>query len=493
MKTLQVKKMGKFFLSNFLMSRKIIIAILFPLILSGFQATAQLPVVTVRFFNPQYDCKTQAYCVDVEFHSNQPYQQLFGINVRFFYDDNVLEYLSMGDFRPGYGPVSPYPPIITTLNPGSGAALFGFVGPAEYLNGAVQMVSTPPEPLYISTTGWTKIFNVCFHVDDPNALNNSNFCPSVVWDLAANPENGGFLGGGQGVVISVVAPPPDESAEAIANVFQFNWQYDGTPETPPYGIPVNTTCLSTQCFEMGDAPEAALAYPDLGVMGNFPTCINVTTAGYITHFISDLWFGPSHDYDLEGNGGLCSSFNPYDNDELALDGDAGLLLPSAFTINLVGQYVSITPPPSVSFGEACDTSYWGINAAYVNVLADWSQDGTWTYDPLCTCYGSRVPEHILVNQPVPNGFDGPVSALIPPGTGYRMGPKDGYVWVRFSVTDVPVPRNWIGEGEFMAGETEDYLLYVDPPDQIPLANWSVILTIILIAGATLFIWRRRIS
>lgn len=509
MKTLQVKKMGKSFPFNFLTSRKIIVAILFSLILSGFQATAQDPdtVVTVQFANPQYNCDDQTYCLDVEFHSNKPFQQLFGINVRFYYDDNVLEYLSMGDWKPGYGLVSPNPPEITTGNASSGPALFGFVGPAEFLNGAVQMVSTPPEPLYISTTGWTKIFNVCFHVDDPNGLNNSNFCPSVVWDLAADPENGGFLEGDEGVLISVVAPPPVESAQTTENVFQFNWQYDATPEIPPFGFHVDTYCISTICvspFEYADAPEGALAYPDINVMGAFPTCVNVPIAGFISHAASQAFFGPKVDTEFEGNGGLCGLFNPYDNDELALDGDAGLLLPSAFTINPVGQYVSITPPPVVSFGEACDTSYWGINAdimvhnhtgyiAFVNVLADWSQDGTWTYDPFCTCYGNRVPEHILVNLPVPNGFDGPISVLMPPGTGYRIGPNDGYVWARFSITERPVQENWIGDGEFLIGETEDYLFWVDPKYPIPLANWSVILGIVLIGGATLFIWRRRIS
>ena len=49
-------------------------------------ADAQNVGMTVRLANPEYDCVAQTYCVDVEFQSNTADQQLFGMNVRFFYD-----------------------------------------------------------------------------------------------------------------------------------------------------------------------------------------------------------------------------------------------------------------------------------------------------------------------------------------------------------------------------------------------------------------------
>jgi len=83
-------------------------ALLLGLLLSGFITTAQtLPVVTVRFNNPQFDCPTQTYCLDVEFQADGPNDTLFGMNVRFFYDDVILEYLGMSDFAPGYGAPTP--------------------------------------------------------------------------------------------------------------------------------------------------------------------------------------------------------------------------------------------------------------------------------------------------------------------------------------------------------------------------------------------------
>lgn len=233
------------------MTRKIFLLLLFSLVLlAGFQATAQLPGVKVRFANPQFDCPTQTYCLDVEFQSDAPGQQLFGINVRFFYDDNILEYLSMGDFQGGYE--SPYSGIQTGVS--SSGDKFGFTGPSELFNGQVQLVPpstmAPTSPIYISTTGWTKLFSVCFHVDDPNSLSIINFCPCIVWNLQKNPpdpETGrGYLQGDDGVVISFVDYTlQQESKPTTENAIQFNWQYDNSGDS--FGHPVSITCISTTC------------------------------------------------------------------------------------------------------------------------------------------------------------------------------------------------------------------------------------------------------
>jgi hypothetical protein len=212
----------------------------------GFMASAQAPVVTVRFANPQYSNTTQLYSLDVEFQSNMPNQVLFGMNVRFFYDDFVLEYASMGDFANGYTPTIPMPPIVMQSTPSGGSSVFGFPEnhPFEFFNGAIQLSDSAS--LILSTTGWTRIFTLYFHVDDPNSFSNADgFCPSVIWDLEYNPANGGWLNGDDGVVITVVAPAPVFSATTTENVEQFNWQYAGVTGSVPYGTPVNSTCIST--------------------------------------------------------------------------------------------------------------------------------------------------------------------------------------------------------------------------------------------------------
>ena len=204
---------------------------------------SQVPLITVRLANPVYDGSGQ-YCLDVEFRSNLPNQQLFGMNVRFFYPDQMLEFVGFSDFQGGYLPVFPDPPDIITSGP-AGPALFNFIGAAEFVNGAIQLVNQN-SAITLDTANWTKIFKICFQVDDPG-LNEESFCPPIVWDLEQNPADGGYLSGDDGVVITVVDPDPTiESTAAFRNVVQFNWMYTGSG-SPPYGVPTSDHCISIVC------------------------------------------------------------------------------------------------------------------------------------------------------------------------------------------------------------------------------------------------------
>ena len=230
--------------------------------------------------------------------------------------------------------------------------------------------------------------------------------------------------------------------------------------------------------EWGDAPEGALAYPSLAVIGSFPTCLNVAMSGFIWHSPATPWafFGPSHEMENEGNASLCASFNPYDADECWQDGDAGLLFPPAYTI------VNSAVVPCVHdgyLGPACTNAQWGANldifvtntmpvVGYVNVLMDWDQNGVWAGSS--NCPGGATSEHVLVDFVVPVGYAGPLSGLAPPG--FLIGPNAGFVWTRFTITEAPVGAGWIGSGVFEDGETEDYLLQIE--DGVPSEdfNWG---------------------
>jgi hypothetical protein len=231
-------------------------------------------------------------------------------------------------------------------------------------------------------------------------------------------------------------------------------------------------------LDFGDAPECALAYLVPPVVGNFPTCTNNGPAGsFIRHAGNyEALFGEFVDYESEGNANWCPQFSPntYNMDECWLDGDAGLIMPKAYTI--VGAIGSETVVPCTDgptkLWRTCKMGIWGANVdilvtnnlpagatAYVNLLVDWNQDGQW--GGVSPCQGNlAAPEHALVNFPVPNGYSGPLSALSPPN--FRIGPKSNYVWARFSVTESPVAAGWTGIGLFNYGESEDYLLRVSP-------------------------------
>jgi len=257
--------------------------ILLIVIFTGFRAQATDTIVTVRFANPEYVCATQTYSLDVEFQSNTPNSELFGMNVRFFYADNILEFVSFEEFATTYAPLSPYPPIISTGGQSSGTTLFGFPGPQEYINGAIQKISDS-ENIYLSPTGWTKLFSIYFHVDDTNAINSDSFCPSVIWDL--NETATGGINPNGGIVMTMVTTYPN-TGPAVENCVQFNWQYDGIPGYP-HGYPVNINCINTICAY---APKTYL--PVMGAIT--PGLMDVPVM--ITDFENVTAFNLVFDYD----------------------------------------------------------------------------------------------------------------------------------------------------------------------------------------------------
>ena len=208
---------------------------------------AQNPVVKTHLTNPQYDVSTGVYTLDVEFQSDVPGQEIFGMNVRFFYPNDVLELIDFADFQGGYGPVYPNPPLVNVGSPSSGIDLFGFTEAAVFVNGAIQLVDNTSDPIVLSTAEWTKLFQLRFNVLDSGA-SLADFCPSVIWDMEEDPVQGGFMTGDDGVVITVVNPDPNQdSAPVTERVEQFNWDYDGIPGAP-YGAPLKEVCIPIQDF-----------------------------------------------------------------------------------------------------------------------------------------------------------------------------------------------------------------------------------------------------
>ncbi|MHC4741220.1 MAG: DUF7901 domain-containing protein, partial [Planctomycetota bacterium] len=245
--------------------------------------------------------------------------------------------------------------------------------------------------------------------------------------------------------------------------------------------------------DFGDAPEGALAYPSTCKIGSFPTCMNVPIAGWIQHASTgQLYFGPLVDTEPEGNAGACPTFNPntYDQDECFADNDAGLIMPPAYTIqnDALGNATVVPCGSQIgSLGVVCQTAVWGQDIdihvenhtdrdAFVNVVVDWNKSGEWSGRSVCPpCLGAAVAdEYVLRDQLVPPGYSGPLSGAMMLGPkSFTIGPYAGYVWTRFTITHQPLNADdWNGEGQFRAGESEDYLLAVDPPMVFTTCNWN---------------------
>lgn len=196
-----------------------VIKVLFPImfiLVMNIGAFCQMPVISVRFSNPDYNRDNREYCLDVEFQSDTPDQTLFAMNIRFFYDDDILEFKSMENFSPGYGPINPNPPIVSDGSYIRGLKTLGFLGPPEYVNSSMQLMT--PKSLPISISEWTRLFTICFDVDNPEAFDGDQSVSFIRWDLKEYPEVGSYLPGSEGVVITLVTLFPHQSKPAVEKI-----------------------------------------------------------------------------------------------------------------------------------------------------------------------------------------------------------------------------------------------------------------------------------
>ena len=157
--------------------------------------------ITVRASNPQYIAESNLYTLDVELQSDTEGQQLFGMNVRFFYDAYKMVFSHFSDFQEGYEQIGPIPARHHLGDLSSGYDMFSLEQQAGYVNGAVQ-VEGEETTVDISTDGWTHYFTLNFALKE-TVTKEGEFCPSLIWDLQSDQNRGGYLRGSDGVVITV--------------------------------------------------------------------------------------------------------------------------------------------------------------------------------------------------------------------------------------------------------------------------------------------------
>lgn len=186
------------------------------------------PTVQVRFADPVLvDGK---YILKAQFKGGVDLR-LFFINVRFFQDaatyTNATRLINL---KPGYGLKTPNPAFIQT---GSAASkiICGFTGASTYFNGAIQLTDQTQPAIFLND--WETLFEV-----ELTPKNISVECPYPVWEKMLDPNLGGFLGGSDGVVITVLEPNATISSPCIEKSEQLNWTYgSGIKYRYPYGTP----------------------------------------------------------------------------------------------------------------------------------------------------------------------------------------------------------------------------------------------------------------
>jgi len=209
----------------------------------GSEALGQSLVnIQIRFANPQFEKSSQTYSLDVEMRSNVADEQLFGINVRFFYDAAMLSFSHLDNFQQGYGILGDTPKAFVG-NSNSGSQMFKFYEAAGYVNTAVQLMESKSS-VAMGPNKWAKYFTAHFKVHEME-LGNEKFAPSVIWDVKSTPKGGGYLKGSDGVVLTLVEKDQatlEESVPASVEGIPFNW-VQTSKTSMPFGHPVRGTVL----------------------------------------------------------------------------------------------------------------------------------------------------------------------------------------------------------------------------------------------------------
>lgn len=208
--------------------------------LLGAQSGAE---IELRFANPVFQHSNRTYSVDVEMKSRSTNESLFGINTRFFFDASLLSFSSFHDFHPGYNILGEEVKSFVG-NEVSGSKIFDLPHAAGYVNGAVQLMDDR-YPLHLYPHKWVKVFRISFSVPK-NIPDEASFCPSLIWDQKTYGQRGGFLGGSDGVIVTVMEKNRDTRQESLptnAVGHPFNWQYKADV-AQPHGHALATDCIN---------------------------------------------------------------------------------------------------------------------------------------------------------------------------------------------------------------------------------------------------------
>ena len=117
--------------------------------------------------------------------------------------------------------LNPNPPIVSDGKYIRGLKTLGFMGPPEYVNGSMQLLTQ--KSVVISISEWTRLFTLCFNVENPETFDGDQPVSFIKWDLKEYPEEGSYLPGSEGVVITLVTLFPHQSKPAGEKILYEKW------------------------------------------------------------------------------------------------------------------------------------------------------------------------------------------------------------------------------------------------------------------------------
>jgi len=200
----------------------------------GFTSQLQ-PNLYIRFANERL--LIDKYVVDVELKCDSINTELFGMNVRFFYDAaDFTTACKLINFQGGYGLYVWDQPKVYTGNTASNI-IFKTSGASRFVNGSMQLMDKSKPKIVLDN--WAKVFEIELTPNTPTTSLN-NFCPELIWDKMSDPLMGSFLAGSDGVTATVLARVGTkyETTPTVERPEYFNWVSTGTMKFKyPYGAP----------------------------------------------------------------------------------------------------------------------------------------------------------------------------------------------------------------------------------------------------------------
>ncbi|TPW09536.1 MAG: hypothetical protein FD129_2175 [bacterium] len=260
--------------------------------------------------------------------------------------------------------------------------------------------------------------------------------------------------------------------------------------------------------DMGSAPDGILAYSNVNgvpVTGQFPTRRDGPNGYALFTAVPDnerCFFGWGLDYEVDAIPAGCPSGSYYvDELDPPSQCEIGLVGPVLYTFDASGMEVPLAGTgPNPFLGTPGTLARWGQgpgdnldlfvqnasgDTAYLNMLVDWDQDGTWGVNGQFQRPSQMTPasaggravdggsvkanSHLVLAQlwnrsvynfPVPPYFTGYLSVLQAPG--FPIGGNGGYHWARFTISRFMLPSNWNGGGQYPGGAVHDFVLR-NPP------------------------------
>ena len=201
------------------------------------------PVIQAMFADPAWDPVSRTYAVDILLGSAEATRTFFGMNLRFYYDATKLRFIGLDQYAQGHGPQRDAPKAYVG-NERSGVELLGLTRAAGFVNGAIYALDDR-YPLVLEPKAWKKLCRARFAVM-PGHEDETEFCPSLIWDLEPFKGQGSLVPGSDGLLVTVKDEDRSSRAESVMTDVEgipFNWRYRRQAGLP-FGDPVSQQCIA---------------------------------------------------------------------------------------------------------------------------------------------------------------------------------------------------------------------------------------------------------